>query len=151
MAANLQACFGLDVLDPPSGRGTMAKCAAAQGNNCQDDYTKLHPVRMFMDDVNFELLAAILLAAMAAVDASRPGAPRLDPRRGERPGELVTGEAQILRFISGKTDRARGSRMHVLFLCGYSADGSRRRRGCDVEIRRRGQRRRGCDVDILWR
>ena len=32
------------------GEGTGAKCAAAQGGNCQDDYTKLYPTRMFADD-----------------------------------------------------------------------------------------------------
>jgi hypothetical protein len=35
IADKLAGAFGLDVLDPPSGKGKMAKCAAAQGNNCQ--------------------------------------------------------------------------------------------------------------------
>jgi hypothetical protein len=35
IAERLERAFGLDVLDPPSGKGTDAKCAAAQGNNCQ--------------------------------------------------------------------------------------------------------------------
>jgi len=91
LAANFQGCFGLDVLDPPSGKGTMAKCAAAQGNNCQDDYTKLYPLRMFADDQHFELLAPILDGAMEAVGGARV----CDKRRGERPGELARPRADI--------------------------------------------------------
>ena len=114
LAANLENCFGLDVLHPPSGAGTMAKCAAAQGNNCQDNYTKLYPLRMFADDQTFELLQPILDATMAAVNAAAaPGRPTLSLRRGERAGELITGEAQILRFRAGKTAAARGDKMHV--------------------------------------
>lgn len=46
LARRLEGAFGLDVVAPPGGKGTMAKCAAAQGNNCQDNYTKLFPLRM---------------------------------------------------------------------------------------------------------
>ena len=114
LAANLEKCFGLDVLHPPSGAGTIARCAAAQGNNCQDNYTKLYPLRMFADDQTFELLQPILDATMAAVNAAAaPGRPTLSLRRGERERELITGEAQILRFRAGKTAAARGDKMHV--------------------------------------
>jgi len=32
---SFSVCYGLDVV---AGAGTGAKCAAAMGNNCQDDY-----------------------------------------------------------------------------------------------------------------
>lgn len=103
LARRLEACYGLDILDPPSGRGSMSKCAAAQGHNCQDDYTKLYPLGMFADDNRFELLQPLLAACIGAV-----GGLELD-----RGGGIVTGEAQILRFRTAKTARGRGNRMHV--------------------------------------
>ena len=113
LAARLEAAFGLDVLDPPGGKGTSAKCAAAQGNNCQDTYTKLYPLRMFLEH-RLELLEPLLDATLAAVNASLPsGDPKLDKRRGDR-GAPSVGEAQILRFLSGGGGGGGGgSRMHV--------------------------------------
>ena len=71
LARRLEACYGLDILDPPSGRGSMSKCAAAQGHNCQDDYTKLYPLGMFADDNRFELLQPLLTACTGADYAVR--------------------------------------------------------------------------------
>jgi hypothetical protein len=111
LAARLEACFGLDILDQRDG--TSAKCAAAQGNNCQDNYTKLYPLRMFADDQRFELLQPLLDATMAAVnDGLPPSAPKLSLQRGDRPGKVVTGEAQILRFRAAARAGV-GDRMHV--------------------------------------
>jgi hypothetical protein len=36
-------------------KGIGAKCAAAMGNNCQDDYSKLYPARMFLDAIGFPM------------------------------------------------------------------------------------------------
>ena len=100
LAARLEAAFGLDIVAPPDGKGTMAKCAAAQGNNCQDTYTKLFPLRMFLEH-RTDLLAPLLRAALDAVNAAAtPGQPALSIRRGET-GVPFVGEAQILRFVSG--------------------------------------------------
>jgi hypothetical protein len=125
LAARLEAAFGLDIVAPPDGKGTMAKCAAAQGNNCQDNYTKLYPLRMFLEH-RTDLLAPLLRAALDAVNAAAtPGQPALSIRRGET-GVPFVGEAQILRFVSGSAGAGSagggggsgdggggGARMHV--------------------------------------
>lgn len=66
LAAALEGCYGLEVLE---GGGTGAKCAAAMGNNCQDDYRKLYPSRMFLDDSLVELMRPLLDGCFAAVNA----------------------------------------------------------------------------------
>ena len=66
----------MDVLE---GKGSGAKCAAAQGNNCQDSYMKLYPTRMFLDAGLSELMRPVLDGTMAAVNATLPphgGTPR---------------------------------------------------------------------------
>jgi hypothetical protein len=110
-------CSGLDVLE---GAGTGAKCAAAMGNNCQDDYRKLYPPRMFLDDSLGELMRPLLDATLREVNAQKASRrlPPLSLRRGECAREMVVGETQILRFRgagSGKTvdGRSGGNRMHV--------------------------------------
>ena len=125
LARALEGAYGVDVLE---GKGTGAKCAAAQGNNCQDDYRKVYPPRMFLDAQMAEVLRPLLDGAIAAVNASitatesssppsafvsssasapasaasrrpRPGKELISLRRGERASaELTAGEAQILRF-----------------------------------------------------
>lgn len=42
IASCLEGAFGLNILDPPNGTGTGAKCAAAQGNNCARPLQPLH-------------------------------------------------------------------------------------------------------------
>ena len=46
LAQALQSCYGLDILEV---KGIGAKCVDTMGNNCQDDYSKLYPSRMFLD------------------------------------------------------------------------------------------------------
>jgi len=118
LAARLESAFGLDVLDPPSGKGTGAKCAAAQGNNCQDTYTKLFPLRMFLEH-RLDLLEQLLRSSIDAVNAHSPVASSaandvLSIHRGDT-GAPAVGEAQILRFLSGGGGGGGGggSRMHV--------------------------------------
>ena len=117
LAKSLEGCYGLDVLE---GQGSTAKCAAAQGNNCQDSYTKLYPTRMFLDQDLSELMGDVLCGVMAAVNASLPaGKPKLELSQGARPGgiggsgtELVTGEVQVLKFRA-KNGPGYGNRMHI--------------------------------------
>ena len=113
LAAALEGCYGLDVLE---GGGTAAKCAAAMGNNCQDDYRKLYPPRMFLDDALGELMRPLLDATLREVNQQRASGrqPPLSLRRGECARERVVGETQILCFRSSrKTVDDRGNRMHV--------------------------------------
>jgi len=115
LARSLEGCYGVDVLE---SRGSTAKCAAAMGNNCQDDYVKLFPPRMFMDDASSAVMKDLLDGTMAAVNASLPaGACRLGLEDGaarcQGASRLVTGETQVLRFAAPKTAAGRGSKMHV--------------------------------------
>jgi hypothetical protein len=64
LAQALQSCYGLDILE---AKGIGAKCAAAMGNNCQDDYSKLYPSRMFLDVEMGELMRPLLTASMAGM------------------------------------------------------------------------------------
>ena len=95
LARSLEGAYGVDVL---AGKGTNAKCAAAQGNNCQDDYKKVYPPRMYLDDRMSNIMRPLLDGAIDAVNASihLPPAsassssaaasqePLLSLRRGER-------------------------------------------------------------------
>ena len=108
LARSLEGCYGLDVLE---GKGSGAKCAAAQGNNCQDSYMKLYPTRMFLDAGLSELMRPVLDGTMAAVNATLPPHGQLSLRDGEGVGEIVTGEAQVLRFKGARSGH--GDRMHV--------------------------------------
>ena len=99
LAAALEGCYGLDVLE---GGGTAAKCAAGMGNNCHDALG--------------ELMRPLLDATLREVNQQRASGrqPPLSLRRGECARERVVGETQILRFRSSrKTVDDRGNRMHV--------------------------------------
>ena len=120
IARSMEGCFGKDAFE---AKGSGAKCAAAQGNNCQDSYTKVWPRRMFLDQNYSELMRPVLDGAMAAVNGSLPrGTPTLDlrqPREQPRgPGgtgsEITAGESQVLRFKAvGKAAAGHGDRMHT--------------------------------------
>jgi hypothetical protein len=113
IAEKLASSFGRDVL---RGSGTQAKCAAALGNNCQDKYDKIYPPRMFLDAAKGNMMKGLLDAALHATNAhlrqTGSGAPPLSMQQGSRPGEMMIGESQILRFKSVKQNR-----MHVHLDC----------------------------------
>ena len=103
LAQNLEGCFGVDML---SDKGTSsAKCAAAMENNCQDNYTKLFPLWMLLDqDIGADLLRPLLDGTMAAVNhyaKLSPGERAVCMRDGERPGPrraCIVRDAQTLSF-----------------------------------------------------
>ena len=111
LAQSLEGCYGLDIL---TSHGSIAKCAAAQGNNCQDAYAKLFPPRMFLDQETSELLRPLLDGAMQAVNAHllRAGERELNLRDLDKSGPLI-GEVQILRFKAASVNQGVGGRMHI--------------------------------------
>jgi len=104
IAERLEGAFGLDILNPPSGKGVTLH---------RDMATKLFPLSA-SDDQRTGLLAPLLPALLAAVNAQLPaGQPKLDPKRGSR-GRSVAGDSQVLRFLScGKGGGKEGNKMPV--------------------------------------
>ena len=96
LAENLISSYGLEIL---TAKGSVAKCAAAQGNNGQDTYQKLYPPRMMMDVTNGDIMRPLLLSCISEVNAMRISK-TLKPLQLDAlsKGATITGESQILRF-----------------------------------------------------